>query len=227
MNNSNNINEDNNNEKKVLQKKRKPNYSLEDVINIYCCTHKIKDNEIQEKIKTINYEKPSELIKIAYDKDKGEIFPLSRHLKPAHLKNEINVDEDKDEEKEENKKEENEIPIKDEIDSCFNCGWQFLKGMSLQEKNTHINLCFEGKGEDNKKELISTYTELENLQKNIGERQNADNNNNNNQNSDQNDSDEKSNENNNEEEDEKDSDEDKEGRRNKRYKDENDDDLML
>jgi len=227
MNNSNNNNKENNNEKKVLQKKRKSNYSLEDAINIYCCTHKIKDDEIKDKIKTIIYEKPSESIKINYDKDKNKEFPLSHHLKPVHLKNEINLDEDKDEEREErveNKKEENDPQIIDEIYSCFNCGWQFLKGMSVQEKNTHINLCFEGKGEDNKKELISTYTELENLQKNNGQRVNPENNNII-QNNDQNDSDDSSNENNNEE-DEKDCEEDKGGSKEKRYRDENDD-LML
>ena len=227
MNNSNNNNAENNNEKKVLQKKRKSNYSLEDAINIYCCTHKIKDNEILNKIKTINYENPSESIKINYDREKDNSFPLSHHLKPVHLKNEINLDEDKDEEIEgrvENKKEENDSQIKDEIESCFNCGWQFLKGMSVQEKNTHINLCFEGKGEDNKKELISTYTELENLQKNNGQRENPGNNHI--QNNDLNNSDENSNKNNNEDADEKDSEEDKGGSKGKRCGDENDD-LML
>ena len=110
-----------------------------------------------EKIKTIHYEKPSESIETNYDRDNGDTFPLSKHLKPVHLKNGIKLDEEKKEEK----KEESEEQNKDEILNCFVCGWEFLKGMSFQEKNTHINLCIEGKGEQNKKELISTYAEIE------------------------------------------------------------------
>ena len=145
--------EEKNDSQKILNKKRNPTFSLEDIINIYCCTHKIKDNEIMEKIKTIHYEKPSESIETNYDRDNGDTFPLSKHLKPVHLKNGIKLDEEKNEEK----KEESEEQNKDEILNCFVCGWEFLKGMSFQEKNTHINLCIEGKGEQNKKELISTY----------------------------------------------------------------------
>ena len=162
--------EEKNDSQKILNKKRNPTFSLEDIINIYCCTHKIKDNEIMEKIKTIHYEKPSESIETNYDRDNGDTFPLSKHLKPVHLKNGIKLDEEKNEEK----KEESEEQNKDEILNCFVCGWEFLKGMSFQEKNTHINLCIEGKGEQNKKELISTYAEIENLQKN---NQEGDNNN--------------------------------------------------
>ena len=145
-----------NKEYKFLNKIRKPDFSLQDIINIYCCRKKIKDKEIKEKIKTINYEKPSDSIKINYHKDKG-IFPLSHHLKPEHLKNEINQDDIKNVEIEETNK--------DEITSCFLCGWEFLKGMSTEEKNIHINFCAEGKGEENKKELISTYKEIDNLKK--------------------------------------------------------------
>ena len=48
--------------------------------------------------------------------------------------------------------------------------------MSFEEKNRHINLCIEGKGEENKKELISTYKELENF-KNADHAENNQNNN--------------------------------------------------
>ena len=159
MNNSNSEKDEKSPSKKLLKKKRNPTYSLEDIINIYCCQHKIQDNEIMGKIKTIHYEKPSEFIEINYDKDKGDKFPLSNHIKPAHLKKEIELEEAKEEKKEE------KAQSQDDISSCFLCGWEFLKGMSIQEKNTHINLCAEGNGEQNKKELISTYTEIENLQK--------------------------------------------------------------
>ena len=163
--NSNSSKEDEKSDsQKILNKKRCPTYSLEDIINIYCCKHKIKDNEIMDKIKTIHYEKPSESIKTDYNKDNGDPFPLSRHLKPGHMKN--------NEENEEEKKEENEEQNKNELLKCFICNWEFMKGMSFQEKNTHINLCIEGKGEENKKELISTYKEIENLQKNNGEEDN-------------------------------------------------------
>ena len=161
-------------EKKKLNKKRLPTYNLEDIINIYCCQHKIQDNEIMDKIKTIHYENPAEKIEINYDKDKGDKFPLSSHIKPIHLQKELELDEEK-EEKVEDKKEESD---KEEIVSCFICEWKFLKGMSLEEKNTHINLCAEGKGEQNKKELISTYSEIEKLQ-NQNERNEIGNNNDN------------------------------------------------
>ena len=48
------------------------------------------------------------------------------------------------------KMEENEEQNKNELLKCFICNWEFMKGMSFQEKNTHINLCIEGKGEENK-----------------------------------------------------------------------------
>ena len=47
--------------------------------------------------------------------------------------------------------------------------------MSIEEKNRHINFCIEGKGEENKKELISTYKELENLRNNENRENNNDN----------------------------------------------------
>ena len=217
-------------EKKVLHIKRRPEYSLEDIINIYCCTHKIKDNEIQEKIKTIHYIKPSENIETNYDKDKGDVFPLSHHILPVHSKKIIDDDEDKEEElkeKEEKNNEEIADSKNDEISNCFLCGWEFLKGMSLQEKNTHINLCAEGKGEENKKELISTYNEIENLQKQNGREENN-NNHVNEPNNEQNENEEKSDKNqDNEEENEKENEEDKKKAIENNYVEGNDEDLML
>ena len=194
MNNSNEKKEEKSHSKKLLKKKRNPTYSLEDIINIYCCTHKIQDNEIMEKIKTIHYENPSHNIETNYNKDNGDRFPLSNHIKPAHLKKEIELLREHNaqlkiqleeqglqlgkKEKEEEKEEQNQ----DCELNCWMCGWEFLKGMSIQEKNTHINLCLEGKGEENKKELISTYTEIENLQRLNEENSNVNNDENNNNN---------------------------------------------
>ena len=229
MSNLDNNNEEEIKQKKVLHIKRRPEYSLQDILNIYCCTHKIKDNEIQEKIKTIHYLKPSENIETNYDKDKGDVFPLSHHIMPAHSKKIIDNDEDKEEEfkeKEEQKKEEIAESKNDEISNCFLCGWEFLKGMSLQEKNTHINLCAEGKGEENKKELISTYTEIENLQKQNGGIEN--NNHINEPNNEQNENEEKSDEKQkDEEENENDNEEDKKKVMKNEYVEGNDEDLML
>ena len=163
MSNSNDNSEEKKPEKKLLEKKRLPNYSLEDIINIYCCQHKIQDNEIMDKIKTIQYEKPSESIKINYDKDKGDRFPLSNHIKPVHLQKELELEE-KQEEKVEDKKEEKEEEKKEDIPSCYLCGWVFFEGMLYEEKIKHIYACVEGKGEENKKELISTYALIGKLQ---------------------------------------------------------------
>ena len=230
MSNSNNNNEEKMPEKKILNKKRLPTYNLEDIINIYCCQHKIQDNEIMDKIKTIHYENPAEKIEINYDKDKGDKFPLSSHIKPIHLQKELELDEEK-EEKVEDKKEESD---KEEIVNCFICEWKFLKGMSLEEKNTHINLCAEGKGEQNKKELISTYSEIEKLQNQNERNENGNNNNDNakdeNEEDDKNEKSEKNSENKNEEEDEDDDDEEEEEiaskNDNKKKDDDNNDDMM-
>ena len=225
MNNSNSEKDEKSPSKKLLKKKRNPTYSLEDIINIYCCRHKIQDNEIMGKIKTIHYEKPSEFIEINYDKDKGDKFPLSNHIKPAHLKKEIELEEAKEEKKEE------KAQSQDDISSCFLCGWEFLKGMSIQEKNTHINLCAEGNGEQNKKELISTYTEIENLQKLNEPLENNNNNKDENRIKDKNEESEKNDESKNDEDDSEDEKEE-EVNSNKNNKkrivyDNNDDDLML
>ena len=224
MNNSNSEKDEKSPSKKLLKKKRNPTYSLEDIINIYCCQHKIQDNEIMGKIKTIHYEKPSEFIEINYDKDKGDKFPLSNHIKPAHLKKEIELEEAKEEKKEE------KAQSQDDISSCFLCGWEFLKGMSIQEKNTHINLCAEGNGEQNKKELISTYAEIENLQK-LNEPIENNNNKDENRIKDKNEELEKNDESKNDEDDSEDEKEE-EVNSNKNNKkrivyDNNDDDLML
>jgi hypothetical protein len=225
MNNSNSEKDEKSPSKKLLKKKRNPTYSLEDIINIYCCRHKIQDNEIMGKIKTIHYEKPSEFIEINYDKDKGDKFPLSNHIKPAHLKKEIELEEAREEKKEE------KAQSQDDISSCFLCGWEFLKGMSIQEKNTHINLCAEGNGEQNKKELISTYTEIENLQKLNEPIENNNNNKDENRIKDKNEELEKNDESKNDEDDSEDEKEE-EVNSNKNNKkrivyDNNDDDLML
>ena len=232
MSNSNNNNEEKMPEKKILNKKRLPTYNLEDIINIYCCQHKIQDNEIMDKIKTIHYENPAEKIEINYDKDKGDKFPLSSHIKPIHLQKELELDEEK-EEKVEDKKEESD---KEEIVSCFICEWKFLKGMSLEEKNTHINLCAEGKGEQNKKELISTYSEIEKLQnqneRNDDANNGGDNANNENKeeddNNDKNEKREKNSENKNEEDEDDDDEEEEEEiaskNDNKKIDDDNNDD---
>ena len=165
---------DQNQRHKLLSKKTKSKYSLEDILNLYCCRHNIKDNEIQDKIKTIYYEKPGDSTLIDYNRDNGDQFPLSHHIQPAHLKR----NKQENEIKEEIKEESNEEINGEEITKCILCNWEFLKGMSLHEKNTHINLCMEGKGEENKKELISTYEEIENLRKQNQEGQNNNNANN-------------------------------------------------
>ncbi len=169
----NNSNDESNNNKKLLKQKRKPPLSLEEILNIYCKQHNIEDNEISEKIKTIYYHNPEKNILIDYNKEKGDKFPLSSHLLKRPRQKEIIIEEiDKEDiqEKEKinikekvNEQKEEKIKNEDILIECFICGWKFLKGMSYEEKNTHINLCIEGKGEENKKELISTYKELENF----------------------------------------------------------------
>lgn len=174
MNNSNDeSNNNNNNNKKLLKQKRKPPLSLEEILNIYCKQHNIEDNEISEKIKTIYYHNPEKNILIDYNKEKGDKFPLSSHLLKNPRQKEIIIEEIEKEDIQEkekininekdNEQKEEKIKNEDVLIECFICGWKFLKGMSYEEKNTHINLCIEGKGEENKKELISTYKELENF----------------------------------------------------------------
>ena len=167
-----------NNDKKLLNNKRKPKFSLEEIINIYCKQHNIEDNEIQEKIKTIYYYNPEQNILIDYDKDKGDKFPLSKHIHKNPIIDELNLEEEEPKEKKEDKKleinkkinkEKNNIleekqkeDIKgDDLEECLICGWKFFKELTFEEKNGHINACIEGNGEKNKKELISTYKELE------------------------------------------------------------------
>ena len=115
---------------------------------------------------------------IDYQKSRGDKFPLSRHINKNPIPKNINLDEEEEQEQEqeqekngEEKKDENERNNKnkkeeeekeeDALVECFICGWTFLKQMDLQEKNTHINMCLEGKGEENKNEIISTYKEIE------------------------------------------------------------------
>ena len=163
---------------------------MEEIVNIYCKQHNIEDNEISEKIRTIYYHNPEQNILIDYNKDRGDEFPLSRHLQIRPRKEEINYEEEENDDEDEKEKEKINIKeiIKDKneeqkIDNsneeklleCFICGWIFLKEMSIEEKNRHINFCIEGKGEENKKELISTYKELENLRNNENRENNNDN----------------------------------------------------
>ena len=187
-----------NNDKKLLNNKRKPKFSLEEIINIYCKQHNIEDNEIQEKIKTIYYYNPEQNILIDYDKDKGDKFPLSKHIHKNPIIDELNLEEEEPKEKKEDKKleinkkinkEKNNIleekqkeDIKgDDLEECLICGWKFFKELTFEEKNGHINACIEGNGEKNKKELISTYKELEIF------RESEENQNNNNDNDERND----------------------------------------
>ena len=181
-----------NESQQFLKKKRKPKFTLEEILTLYCKQNNIEDNEIQEKIKSIYYFNPEQNMLIDYQKSRGDKFPLSRHINKNPIPNNINLDEeeeDQEQEQEKNgeeKKDENERNNKnkkeeeereeDTLVECFICGWKFLKQMDLQEKNTHINMCLEGKGEENKKEIISTYKEIENL-KNRDEQQNNNNNN--------------------------------------------------
>ena len=178
----------NNEEPKFLNKKRRPKFTLEEILTIYCKQNNIEDNEIQEKIKSIYYCNPEQNIFVDYKKDRGDKFPLSTHINKNSIPKDIELNEEVEQEKnKEAKKEENERkeePKKEEkkkeeeiLSECFICGWQFLKEMNLQEKNTHINLCIEGKGEENKKEIISTYKEIENLKGNDNNEEEQNNNN--------------------------------------------------
>ena len=202
-----------NNDKKLLNNKRKPKFSLEEIINIYCKQHNIEDNEIQEKIKTIYYYNPEQNILIDYDKDKGDKFPLSKHIHKNPIIDELNLEEEEPKEKKEDKKleinkkinkEKNNIleekqkeDIKgDDLEECLICGWKFFKELTFEEKNGHINACIEGNGEKNKKELISTYKELEIF------RESEENQNNNNDNDERNDKNEEKKEEDNNDDDE-------------------------
>lgn len=170
---------DSNKNQKLLNHKRKSKFTLEEIINIYCRQHNIEDNEIPEKIKTIYYRNPEQNILIDYNKDNGDEFPLSKHIYNKKEKV-INLEEDKKEEKDNEKLNENEVnKDKDskekkgeDLLQCFICGWDFLKEMSFEEKSRHINLCLEGKGEENKKEIISTYKEIQNLRNGEEEQEN-------------------------------------------------------
>ena len=206
-------NNPNNDKKLLLNNKRKPKFSLEEIINIYCKQHNIEDNEIQEKIKTIYYYNPEQNILIDYDKDKGDKFPLSKHIHKNPIIDELNLEEEEPKEKKEDKKleinkkinkEKNNIleekqkeDIKgDDLEECLICGWKFFKELTFEEKNGHINACIEGNGEKNKKELISTYKELEIF------RESEENQNNNNDNDERNDKNEEKKEEDNNDDDE-------------------------
>jgi len=151
-------------ENKFLNKKKKPRFSLEEILTIYCKQHNIEDNEITQKIHSIYHYNPEKNIKIIYNKENGDKFPLSHHIlsNQEDVKSEISNDEGKEQKNSEEKKVE-EDNNGDNLATCFLCGWNFLKGMTFEEKNHHINLCIEGKGEENKKEIISTYKEIENI----------------------------------------------------------------
>ena len=143
------------------------------------------------KIKKVELN-PEKNILINYNKDNGDKFPLSCHIKRNQKEDDFNLEDENPKEREDDIKENNdyenerkeeeikEINEKNENESlldCVICGWKFLREMSFEEKNRHINLCIEGKGEENKKELISTYKELENF-KNADHAENNQNNNN-------------------------------------------------
>lgn len=158
---------------KLIGKRRKAKLSIEELLDIYCKQNGIKDNEITEKINSIYYDNPENHLKIDYNKNKGQKFPLPNYLASKKLNYRRNIEyreqdrEIKDhiiekESKEENKDEEhNEEKADNDLDKCIICQWKFLPEMSLEEKSNHIDLCLQGKGEENKKGIISTYNEIE------------------------------------------------------------------
>ena len=151
------------NDKKQLLKKRKVNFTLEEMLKIYSKQHNIKDDEIIDKIKSIHYKNFIDNIKIDYEKDNGDKFPI--HVNASNEEQEKNFSINNNEIDEKNI--ENEKSLSDEenkkLMECFVCQWKFLKKMSIQEKIQHINCCLEGKGEENIKQFIDTYKEIENF----------------------------------------------------------------
>ena len=152
------------NDKKQLQKKRKANFTLVEMIKIYSKQHNIKDDEITEKIKSIHYKNFIDNTTIDYEKDNGDKFPIpvyklnKKQEKNFSINNNKVINEKNDENEKSLSDEENKKLLE-----CFICQWKFLKKMSIQEKNQHINCCLEGKGEENIKQLTDTYNEIENI----------------------------------------------------------------
>ena len=152
------------NDKKFLQNKRKVEFTLEEMIKIYSKQHNIKDDEITEKIKSIHYKNFVDNTTIDYEKENGDKFPISinslnkKREKYFAIKNYNEINDKNDENEKSLNDEENKKLVE-----CFICQWKFLKQMSIQEKNQHINCCLEGKGEENIKQLIDTYNEIKNF----------------------------------------------------------------
>ena len=55
---------------------------------------------------------------------------------------------------------QNNIIIKEEIPQCLNCQWHFPKNFTINEKNAHMDHCFEGNGKQDKENYISSITEV-------------------------------------------------------------------
>ena len=94
---------------------------------MYCINNKIKENELKEKIKNLEYEDLKTGKIVTYNKEKNEELPIS--LEKIH-KFFINKNKKKP-----NKKKE--IKIK----NCNFCGMKFPE-MSEEEKKKHLVLCF-------------------------------------------------------------------------------------
>ena len=113
-----------------LKRKRGKEYSTEDIIYIYCLKNKIKEDEINVKIKNFEYKDPSTGETIIYDKDKKEKIPLHKEKLHKYFKT-------KKKEKI-NNTNKNEKKIK----RCNFCNMVFPE-MSEEEKIKHLNKCFD------------------------------------------------------------------------------------